>query len=749
MRRLALAAMTLLFIVCAYAQQSANFITVSSLNVRNQLPGNLDKWLTTPGAIIMVAQKKPGAPLKEIKLVAQLKGGGAIICGSNVSSAKTMEAFDVRNFQASEIVSALGQCKELKEGNYTLCVQFFNIDNRPVSMEVCREFNVKEEKAADEYAPATLINPENGKQFTEKQLQQPVTFRWTPIVPKPKEPVTYRLRVWQLMQGQNGMQAMKTNTPLISKDVDNLTQATVTGVITGPCKPPYMCDFIWSIQSLSRNGKPFGNNNGNSEAFTFTANASQEIKTLVNVFPGDKKSISIEEGKKSITFKWKVTDSKQPDGITYRLRVWQLMQGQNAQQAMKLNKPIVTKEVQSSTEALVTGVITGPCKPPYMCDFIWNVQVINRDGQPAGGNEGSSEPTTFKMTSGGCIGDIKIDSVKCTGTKNGKNIYRLCVTYKADINNTCTILFNDPQNASLNLSLPSNNINNIIYSFTAGTSISNMSPAIGSLPASLAAGGSVSACFDLTANPGTPTATIGAFGLCNDGLQNTLHNTGNDLDSIVLPPCECNPCNDMPVTIEKDSIKIPKSGNPAQLNVTGFFTGLNNNLIKKVTAEIIYFDIQQTKDKECAKCVFDSKQFGNFTLPASPLTGYTGPVLNKPDYSRLITWTSTVIKDCGGQPHGDGTSPVDPTGKTPNLSIDKQTPKRDFGDKSAIGIGIPDNPNPLPGGPPKFILPISVPDASALSCCGDVIKICIRYTFYDFCCHTCEVIKCYEIKREK
>ncbi|HET9057521.1 MAG TPA: hypothetical protein VFN30_11815, partial [Chitinophagaceae bacterium] len=377
-------------------------------------------------------------------------------------------------------------------------------------------------------------------------------------------------------------------------------------------------------------------------------------------------------------------------------------------------------------------------------------QGLSRSGKPIGNNNGTSEPYTFKMSSGGCVGDLKIDSVKCTGVKDGKNIYRMCVTYKADANNACTILFNDPQNASLNLSLPSNNINNIIYSFTAGTSISNMSPAIGSLPSSIAAGNSVSVCFDVTANPGTPSVTIGAFGLCNDGLQNILHNTGNDLDSIPLPPCECDPCRDMNIAIEKDSLKIPKSGNPSQLNLTGVFTGLNNNLVKKVTAEIIYFDIQQTKDKECAKCVFDSKQYGNFLLPASPLSGYNGPVLNKPDYSRLIAWTSTIIKDCGGQPHNDGTGlPND--GKLPTPGTINQVNKPDFlGKTISPGTGDPGNPPIDPvNGLPKFVIPISVPEANSLSCCGDVIKICIRYTFYDFCCHTCEVIKCYEIKREK
>ena len=71
------------------------------------------------------------------------------------------------------------------------------------------------------------------------------------------------------MQGQNGTQAMRANAPLVSKDVDNLTQAIVTNLYNGPCKPPYLCDFIWTVQAVNREDKPMGRNNGTSEPYTF------------------------------------------------------------------------------------------------------------------------------------------------------------------------------------------------------------------------------------------------------------------------------------------------------------------------------------------------------------------------------------------------------------------------------------------------------------------------------------------------
>ena len=80
---------------------------------------------------------------------------------------------------------------------------------------------------------------------------QPVTFRWTPVVPNPQEPVTYRLKVWQLMQGQNGSQAMKINQPIVTKDVADITEVTLSSLYTGPCIPPYLCDFVWGVEAMT------------------------------------------------------------------------------------------------------------------------------------------------------------------------------------------------------------------------------------------------------------------------------------------------------------------------------------------------------------------------------------------------------------------------------------------------------------------------------------------------------------------
>ena len=374
-----------------------NQINIVSFNVKNILPGTVDSWMSTPAALILVAQKVPSSvPLREPRLVVQIRSGGAVICGNNMATGKQVDPFDVRTFNTADLTGILSNCHELKEGSYSICVQFFNIDKVAISREVCKEFRV--EAPVTDYSPPTLITPDNGKKFTQQELMGLVMFRWTPLVPKPRDPVTYRLRVWQLMQGQNGTTAMRTNQPIVTKDVDNLTQAAVTSVITGPCKPPYLCDFIWNVQAIGKDGKPLGRNNGLSEAYTFSA--TETTKCPNNVFPEDKKQFTLTEAKGAVIFKWSPVAPNPGETTTYRLKVWQLMQGQSPQTAMKSNQPVVTKEVSNTSEVSVAGVITGPCKPPYMCDFIWAVEMVGRDGRTTC----TTEPTTFS---------VKTDSVKC------------------------------------------------------------------------------------------------------------------------------------------------------------------------------------------------------------------------------------------------------------------------------------------------------------------------------------------------
>ncbi len=586
----------LLAITGAAAFSQIQQIKIVSFTVKNQLPAVIDNWNNIPGSLLLVAQKPPTIRVKGIRLMIQIRSGGAIVCSNNSTGGLQVDEFTTRTFSANELTGTLAGCHELKDGSYTICVQFFNVDRMAISNEVCKEFTVETPKDVD-YAPPTLITPENEKRFLPKDLQKPVMFRWTPVVPKPQS-VTYRLKVWQLMQGQTGSQAMRSNQPIVTKDVDNLTQAIVTNLYTGPCKPPYLCDFIWNVQAVNREGKPIGRNDGNSESYTFKI-ADDNINTKID-------SVDIGccvNNKQNIFIKISnlhLTNTAQVIAIKYRV---------------------------NGTGPLITLSPTVPGLP--------NTITAN-----------SSQVYTASINCVDSMQTIKfiVDAIWPT----------------------------DPDNIN------------------------------------------------------------------NETAWDTLH-------------CECDPCKTMGVTLKEDKLTITASSS-GQILLSGVLTGLNPANIKKITMELVYYNIEQTGDSNCVKCA-ENREWGNFIKPASSFfPGYNPGLLNGVNFGREWTWLTTVQKECGSYAdNGGGTGNGNNNGVDVPMCATCGTGSEPPAPANPAAKIASTTPVIIIGPIPKlntFWLPIAVPPGSSLKCCGDKIKICIRYTIWDFCCHACDIIKCYEIERK-
>jgi len=213
------------------------------------------------------------APLvMESKILVTIKKGGVKAYGDYTINSAPASDFNTptKIYRGDSAVSFLGKSFTLPPGDYEICVQFFGNGAgglTPISEEKTKVFSISADVPV--YQAPQVIAPANGTVISESELQKPIIFSWTPVVPKPPDSVNYRLTVWQLMQGQTGEQAMQVNQPLIIKDVDNTIQTDILNLTGGPCLPPYLCDFIWTIQALNREGIPIGENNGTSRANTF------------------------------------------------------------------------------------------------------------------------------------------------------------------------------------------------------------------------------------------------------------------------------------------------------------------------------------------------------------------------------------------------------------------------------------------------------------------------------------------------
>jgi hypothetical protein len=342
----------------AMAQASGQAqINIINFTVKQKLPADVSTWNSVPASIVLVAKYMGQGNIVGSKLVVQIKKGGSLVCGNNQQSSIFLDAFQTRNFSANELTGYLAQCPKLSPGSYTLCVQFYGEDRKEKSPEVCRPFIVEDEVQVQEsYSPPQNITPGNGKIFKPEELKGPVTFRWTPVVPKPQQPVTYRLKVWQLMQGQSGSQAMRTNPPIVTKDVDNITQAVVTNIYTGPCRPPYLCDYVWNVQAVNKEGKTIGSSNGMSELWSFAV--SQYIIQIDSI----KVKCTAQSGVYS--FSYTITN---PNPAPATLNLFTVTSSVPAGASISSFLPPIGTVINAGNQLTITGTITAAPNLSNIC----------------------------------------------------------------------------------------------------------------------------------------------------------------------------------------------------------------------------------------------------------------------------------------------------------------------------------------------------------------------------------------------
>jgi hypothetical protein len=242
---------------CASAQTLISPITI---NLPTNPPANTADWATAVPPVMILAQTKlangqVNGLVQESKILVTIKSGGSKVCGIYNQQNAPMSGFNSasKNWSGANVLSLLGQECTLKPGNYELCVKFISpnmASSNAVIGEACKAFTIVDKKQeVERYSAPQNIYPNNEKVFKESEAKAPLTFRWTPIIPKPRDPVTYRLKVWQIEEGQNAAQARKTNSPIIEKEVTNITQS-VEKIVWPKGK---QSSFTWNVEASKKN----------------------------------------------------------------------------------------------------------------------------------------------------------------------------------------------------------------------------------------------------------------------------------------------------------------------------------------------------------------------------------------------------------------------------------------------------------------------------------------------------------------
>lgn len=275
----------LIYLMCfMFATQSLTAQLNVNLSLSGRPPATLTEWANRKDVLTLIIGPAQ-AQLTDVKIKTTVKSlDGTVVGSTNLNTAKNytpqqgastiLNATDVLPLEnivfTGKYQSALIRSGKLPADNYMLCVQLVRAtDFAPASAEVCKTFYVTA------YQLPILTQPTNEQELNSKLAQTAITFRWTPVVPSSPTPVTYRIRVFEILEHQHDVQALRSNQPLLDKSIIGTTQFIWQPQIS--MMPYANADsvqntkgkkFIWTIQTLDNQGQPLNQTDGNGESLS-------------------------------------------------------------------------------------------------------------------------------------------------------------------------------------------------------------------------------------------------------------------------------------------------------------------------------------------------------------------------------------------------------------------------------------------------------------------------------------------------
>lgn len=257
----------------------------SNLIMAAQPPAQLSEWGNRREVLTLILSA-PGSAAGQFKLKTEIKTQDGTVIGSadlaktpvftgNPAGTTLLVANDVMPLEfmvfTGKYKTSLQRTGKLPADNYTLCVQ----PVRPADYVSVGEVKCKSFYLATTQLPI-LMKPYSEEVLDVKLAQTAITFRWTPVVPTQTSPVTYSLQVFEVLPTQSPVQALRSNQPLLDKEILSATQYIWRPQLSLINDDSSKLKFIWTIQTLDKAGNPVtqtdGNGEGRSEPIIFFVN---------------------------------------------------------------------------------------------------------------------------------------------------------------------------------------------------------------------------------------------------------------------------------------------------------------------------------------------------------------------------------------------------------------------------------------------------------------------------------------------
>ena len=333
--------------------------------------------------------------------------------------------------------------------------------------------------------------------------------------------------------------------------------------------------------------------------------------------PASGSTVTAAELEKGVMLQWTAVAPPPPGLVIYHVKLFEVADGQQADQATRSNKAVFEKNITNLTQTSFSKSksVNAQGKQPQ---YTWTVQATDPGGKPYGSNNGISETSSFMIGDNDI--DIAIDSLNVECCKDGKQLIRF--TIKNNLPNTNTILKKIIITAvNGNFGMP--------YPMDISTLVSPALP-YSFLPSStsLSQGRmNFTASVDCNLSMNNLVLKAEAERNTNMGLV-----TDNDLETDTLN-CVCHECDKIKITIPE---KAETSYAPGSITLN---TPINVSpkKAKKITADIVYYSYIPESD-DCAPCNKDSKTYGNFISASFNASGF--PANAAVPFGHEATWTS-------------------------------------------------------------------------------------------------------------
>lgn len=279
------------FLIAVFFQVAAHAQINTNLILNSRPPAYLSDWNSAhAGQLIVTNTTGIATPVRFQTKLSDVNGN--TIAVSNLATAKqyvvntnaTIFSLDkvlqLENMIFSGSTKQLANSGKLSPGTYQLCVQVYSaLENLPITEEQCKIFS------QINYQLPYLLTPSDKTWLDANIAQTTIVFRWSGLVPSALESVSYQLEVYEVQEGQQPIQAMRSNQPILATTLRNTTQ-----YIWRPNL--YLKDtaghvFIWTVQTLDGKGEPIettdANAKGRSEPRVFGVSVPLAPKDSISV----------------------------------------------------------------------------------------------------------------------------------------------------------------------------------------------------------------------------------------------------------------------------------------------------------------------------------------------------------------------------------------------------------------------------------------------------------------------------------